>query len=326
MDQHIVINIDNNFLPQAAAFAVSVMENGRLEVPPVFHVLANRVSVENRLKFSSFIAGLGAVSVFYDLSSLDEILMEKLGRRAETGKFPSTVLARILAAGYLPETVGKYLYADADMIVRKSIADLWSMDLGDAIVGACPEPTIYEGYEKDQGSGRKAYFNAGLLLVDRRKWEKEKITEKCMDWYGENNGQFSFADQDILNAVLCGKICSLPQKFDFFTNYHYQNYASLVKHAPWYRDYVTEAEYEEAQKDPVIIHFAGDERPWYQGNRNPYRDEYRKYLLKTPWMEEKQVEGKEAYMAFYHAVNVLSEKIPGFRSLVSGIYRKTRKD
>lgn len=322
--QHICINIDNNFVPQAAALMASVYSNAIKEAPPVFHVLSNGVSAENKSVLCGFAESFGGEARFHELGDFEERLRSHLHAAPKTGRFPKTVLARIFAAEYLPADAGRFLYLDADMIVRADISELFHEDTEGCVIAACPEPTIYKGLETDQG-GFYGYFNAGMFLCDRNAWIKGDYTGKALEWYCGNNGKFDFADQDILNNVLSGKVRFLSQKWNFMSNYHYQSYDSLVKRSPWYERLQSKEDYINARKAPMIVHFAGDERPWYRGNRNPYREEFYKYLRMTPFKDMRPVEGKEGYMSFYHAVNVLSEKIPGFREFVSGVYYKVKK-
>lgn len=317
----IVINIDNNFICQAETLCASVFANGLSGASAggcTIHVLSNALSEENRKELSGLVSAFGGTCRFYDLGDLAASLKERLGRDAETGKFRVTVLARLFAAELLPKTVNRFLYLDSDMIVRHSLLPLFDVDLAGSIAAVCAEPTIY----RDIAAG--PYFNSGMMLIDRGRWTEEKITDRCMEYYRQKNGTLSFVDQDILNAVLSGRVKFVSQRWNFFTNYAYESYASLTDRAPWYAGICTKEDYEGSRKDPSVVHFAGDERPWLSGNRNPYRAEYEAYLEKTPHAGDAPVKGKEAYMTFYHLVNVLSAKIPGFRKLVSAVYRKTQ--
>ena len=317
----IVINIDNNFICQAETLCASVFANGLSGAPAggcTIHVLSNALSEENRKELFGLVSAFGGTCRFYDLGDLAASLKERLGRDAETGKFRVTVLARLFAAELLPETVNRFLYLDSDMIVRHSLIPLFDGDLAGNIAAVCAEPTIY----RDISAG--PYFNSGMMLIDRGRWMEEKITDRCMEYYRQKNGMLSFVDQDILNAVLSGRVKFVSQRWNFFTNYVYESYASLTDRAPWYAGICAKEDYERSRKDPSVVHFAGDERPWLSGNRNPYRAEYESYLKKTPHAGDAPVKGKEAYMTFYHLVNVLSAKIPGFRKLVSAVYRKTQ--
>ena len=50
--------------------------------------------------------------------------------------------------------------------------------------------------------------------------------------------------------------------------------------------YYNEAVYKESQKNPAIIHYLGEERPWRAGNKHKFKEDYKKYLSKTPWKDE----------------------------------------
>lgn len=335
MTMDIVFSIDDNFIPQAAAFTASILKHRKMSGAEdrsglfAFHFLSNGISEENREAMTGFIRERGGEAFFYDLGDFEGRLEKILGARPETGRFAKAALGRIFATEYLPKGVRRYLYLDADMIARGDIAPLFETDLQGKILAACAEPTIYEDLvvrqdgDAEQEGTEQAYFNSGLLLVDREAWDAAGITEKCLRWYAVHNGEFEFADQDIINHVLAGKVLALSQRWNFQTNYHYQSYASLVKRAPWYGKLIGKEDYDAARREPVIVHYAGDERPWIHGNRNPYREAYLESLAETPWADTPQISGKERYMRFYHRVNVLSEKIPGFRALASRIYYRT---
>ncbi len=80
------------------------------------------------------------------------------------------------------------------------------------------------------------------------------------------------------------------------------------------------AVFRRAKKHPVIVHFAGDERPWYRGNRNPYRAAYWKHLHRSAFSEERPIAGKELYMQLYHGMNVMTLICPSLRKLISGMF------
>jgi len=344
MTMDIVYSIDDNFIPQAAALTASILKHVTLSGAEnrsglfVFHFLSNGISEKNRLEMTQFIRERGGDAVFHDLGDFEGRLERILGAKPETGRFVKAALGRIFAAEYLPAEVKRYLYLDADMIARADIRSLLSMDLKGNIMAACAEPTIYKNLTVEQtrpeaktgtGGGKaaggfQAYYNTGLMLVDREAWDANETTKKCLTWYAEHNGTFDFADQDIINHVLAGKVLALSQRWNFQTNYHYQNYASLTRRAPWYGRLIAKEDYDASRRKPVIVHYAGDERPWIRGNKNPYRSDYTVNLAATPWKNAPQIKGRERYMLFYHTVNVMSERIPGFRAMVSDVYYRMK--
>lgn len=88
---------------------------------------------------------------------------------------------------------------------------------------------------------------------------------------------------------------TLPVRYNYFTNYRYFRYRTLVSMCGAYRA-VGEDGYRQAGKAPVIIHYLGDERPWIAGNHNHFRRLYEYYLDKTPWKGTPKQEGKRLYM------------------------------
>ena len=95
-------------------------------------------------------------------------------------------------------------------------------------------------------------------------------------------------------------------------------YKELVKNTPEY-GIITKEEYKLAAKHPVIIHFAGDERPWNKGCLNYYKKAYDKYAALSVW-EDKRVSGKRIYMFFYHLMNLSTVFIPSLRRRISRMY------
>jgi lipopolysaccharide biosynthesis glycosyltransferase len=209
------------------------------------------------------------------------------------------------------------LYLDCDTVVVRSLKALWRTDLGDAILGAVMEPTIYEAVKESIGlSAEDGYYNSGMLLVDLDRWREEKVQEKLMAFLKEKGGSLFASDQDLLNGALKGQIHTLMPVWNFFPNYRYFSYKTLVDHAPSYRA-VSKEEFRLAKKHPAIIHYMGDERPWIRGNLNHYRLAYEKYLAMTPWAGTPKQKGKEVYMWMYHAMDYATAICPAIRWYIS---------
>ena len=163
--------------------------------------------------------------------------------------------------------------------------------------------------------------------MDAEGLRRERMAEKAVSYIRSSSGSFSFADQDILNHVLRGRVKVMPQRFNFFSGYYYRSYESLIRLFPGFSEGGAKEDFKAAKKRPVIVHFAGDERPWIEGNFCPYRREYRSYKALTPWRDEPDIKGRRAYMLFYHMVNLATAMAPGLRELISKAYyqMKVRK-
>ncbi len=248
-------------------------------------------------------------------------IKDKLGEKIKTGRFDSSIMGRVFLGELLPEKVKKVIYLDCDTIVLGSLRKLWQLALYSNIMAAVPEPTVSADIKKAAGLYRDyLYYNSGVLLINLELWRRENIKEKVLAYHKSISRACFFNDQDALNGVLAYRIKLLPPKYNFFSNYKYWNYKELVKATPKY-EIITRKEYEASKVHPVILHFAGDERPWNKGCLNYYRRAYDKYAKLSMW-EDKRASGKRVYMFLYHLMNLSTMFCPCLRHRLSAEYLK----
>ena len=82
----------------------------------------------------------------------------------------------------------------------------------------------------------------------------------------------------------------------------------------------TKEDLKEAKKRPVVLHFAGDERPWCIGSHNPYKRAYFYFKEKTPFRDAPLEGGKKLYMLIYHMMDLVTVVCPRVRKLISEYY------
>ena len=237
-------------------------------------------------------------------------------------KFDISVMARLFADELLPKHLDRVLYIDCDTLVLRSVHKLFYMELGDKTIAAVPEPTINLLVKEKIGIAlRQMYFNSGVLLIDLNKYREKKFRQRVLAYYDNIKESSVFSDQDAINGALCHHIKVLSPRYNFFANYRYWSYEALSKYSPSYR-IIPKRVYESAKKNPVILHFAGDERPWYEGNFNPYRKLYKSYQSKTPWKGKKAKFKLRLYLGLYHLMNVMTLLCPKLRIKISDEYIK----
>ena len=190
-------------------------------------------------------------------------------------------------------------------------------ELGECLTRMVMEPTVYQEMKETIGmKPEDAYFNSGVILMDLARWRAEDVLKKLLDFYGAHAGSLFACDQDTINGALRGRICSLPPKYNFFTNYRYFRYQTLKKLCAAYEE-VGEQAFYEAKRAPVVIHYLGDERPWIRGNHNHYKKYYKKYLTRTPWKDMPLTEGKFLYMQLWWCFNQMTRLCPALRLAIS---------
>ena len=82
----------------------------------------------------------------------------------------------------------------------------------------------------------------------------------------------------------------------------------------------TKKDLKEAKRRPVILHFAGDERPWIAGSFNPYKKAYDYFKKKTPFRDVPIEKGKNLYMLIYHMMDLVTCICPILRKRISEYY------
>ena len=170
----------------------------------------------------------------------------------------------------------------------------------------------------------------GQLSVYQNMWDRTSFAAETNQLISEMK-RYGITPLDIEGALentgsyLKLKLTDIEKIFAEYEEAIEGRFTDSEDYVSFYGRLMEKADYEASRKNPEIVHFAGDERPWYQGSKNPYREEYEKYLSMTPYRDVEPVKGKERYMAFYHAVNVLSEKIPGFRAFASRVFYRIKK-
>ena len=148
-------------------------------------------------------------------------------------------------------------------------------------------------------------------------WREEKVSEKLLGYYAGKGGNLFACDQDTINGALRGRIMTLPPRYNFFTNYRYFRYETLAGLNASY-EAVGKQEFEMARRHPVVIHYAGDERPWIAGNRNPvsytHLDVYKRQQLDL----ESQNISSEVYQSVSQAELAAFEVQMAERELAKG--------
>jgi len=193
--------------------------------------------------------------------------------------------ARFFIAELLGERFDRVVYIDGDTLVVDNLDALAHLDLkGKAF--AIGYDCIYVAYKKLIGlPTEKPYYNAGVLLIDLKEWERRKCAARVFDYMRKVRASFILGDQDFFSLVLAEDATLLPPQYDFLT--HYQMFrrakdAQFVANLPaccWYGD----TEFAAAQARPAIHHFLGNMmgRPWHKESKNPLRSLYRQFAAEA---------------------------------------------
>ena len=149
-------------------------------------------------------------------------------------------------------TEDKVLYLDSDIIVRSSIDELFSYNLGDNPLAAVPDPLDSKT------------FNSGMMLINVELWRKESVTDVLLDLTNQFH-QEVYGDQGVLNCLFKERWLPLHQKWNFMVGM--DTVARNYQIDSWYSESI------DLEKDVAIVHFTG-EKPWENINLNRFRQDW----------------------------------------------------
>ncbi|MDD5705072.1 MAG: glycosyltransferase family 8 protein [Kiritimatiellae bacterium] len=181
--------------------------------------------------------------------------------------FPSALqYYRLYVDAILPEDVGRALYLDVDTLACGNLEPLFETDLGGAVAGAAVDLDSRAAVARLGLPPDAAYFNSGVLLIDRRGWSQGRVVERVRQYlrtHAADPARWRYPDQDALNVALAGRWTPLAPRWNCYAVYrlHYPNDLSADRRA--------------ACRAPGILHFTGPEKPWLGSCAPPYRRHYR---------------------------------------------------
>ncbi|WP_268995423.1 glycosyltransferase family 8 protein [Microvirga roseola] len=205
---------------------------------------------------------------------------------------------RLLVPSVLPDRIGRALYLDADTVVCRDLAPLWSVDMrghsvmavegwGHATLGvAIPQLMHLVGAPAD-----KPYFNSGVMLMDLHRWREQRIVERTLDFLQAHKDLIVWADQDPLNAVLAGEWGQLDLSY---------NVQIATLHHPKGVNERDRERYLQAASDPAILHYTWKRKPWHWRYSGPKNDAFLRAAIKSGWFAPLEGQTWQASRALSH--------------------------
>lgn len=305
---NILYTINDKFVPQLGAAICSVCENNRKNSDINFYLVSSGINDWNKESLKKLVKSYNQTIKIIELGKIDKYFDFEF----DTTGWPPITLARLLMDKILPENIKRIIYLDADTIVRGDLSELWNINLGNKIVGMSIEPTIDKNRISVLNINKYPYYNAGVLIVDLEKWRKTGACKKIFDFYKVHNGKLFANDQDAINGALKDDIYTISPKYNFYNIFYQYPYSFMCKLMKPLK-YISKEEYVKALKNPIIIHYLGEERPWRKGNTHKYKNDYKKYLSKTIWKDNPDEEGWKLYFICWRIFNLATKPFPKLR-------------
>jgi lipopolysaccharide biosynthesis glycosyltransferase len=176
---------------------------------------------------------------------------------------------------YLCEHDARIIYLDCDIIVRASLAPLWSMALQASFAGVADTGFDHRGRLAQRGVVIHGdYFNSGVAVFNLERIRAQGYEELLRD-VERTLPNPEFPDQDWLNLMFNSDKQLLPPQWNAMSHLFSDENESP---APY-----TYEEFADARASPKICHFTNI-KPWTMTyNEHPYWFEYWEVLKHTPF-------------------------------------------
>ena len=210
--------------------------------------------------------------------SLDALPVRHCHLQIDTGIDTIPQSQRISIASYLrlflpsifEAEYDRILYLDCDVLISGGdIAALLAAKLCDGhVIGAVRTSHQRRNPAKHMQEFRalnlpaSPYFNAGVMLIDVKKWHEHEVLQKCLAHIAQDPQAMFMHDQSALNLALIGKWSELSYVWNWLYSGRFSYLAEGL--------------------DPHIIHFAGAHKPWSRLNGEyppKYAEIYRKFFF-----------------------------------------------
>jgi len=208
---HIFYACDDNFVKFTIVSLFSMQQNASKDRMYHVHVLHTNIHPETQTRMLAMKNDNFEIS-FDDVSDYLNELCETLPLR---DYYSNTTYYRMFIADMYPE-LDKAIYIDSDTVVTGDISELYDYDVSDYDVAACREQAmvqedVYGTYvEKCLGIDRNAYFNAGILLINCKRFREKRSLEDFVRLLGVYNFRVT-QDEDYLNLICRDHVLFLPQ-------------------------------------------------------------------------------------------------------------------
>lgn len=197
---------------------------------------------------------------------------------------------KLLAFGDLKLKSDRVLFINGHTIINGTLDGLIELDFEDNIMALSYDCLINDhkkviGLRKNDG-----YYNCGIMLINHKKWQKEKTTEFIKKHLSEKS-DYMIADQDLCNVLFKGKIKLVGPEYNYSSAYYAYDIKKLLAVNDLKPSYFYSYEQlMESYYSPKIIHslFGIKGKPWEVGNDHPQRYLWEKYIRMSPWKNAKR--------------------------------------
>lgn len=262
---NIALCADDNYTLPCIVTIISIFENNKGENCQVY-ILTNSLKVQNSNLYKQ------VADMYNQNIQIINVDNDSFSKLKTYYRFTKAMYYRFL----LPEVLRNektVLYLDCDIIVRKSLSDLFNMDISNYSCAVVEDQEADDIVHRNKIQYMGDYFNSGVMLLNLEYWRKNNISCKLVEFIAKNPERCIYPDQDALNILLENTVLFLPYSYNFQEKWN--GNLSDVKIS-----FLKHLNIKKALIDPIIVHYCATEKPWHIECKNSRKDEWISYASK----------------------------------------------
>lgn len=214
----IFFTIDDSYAPFLATALTSAIDNCASNRNYKAVVLYQELSEDNRARLMRLATENFKIECMPMRAGLESIT-DRMSNRLRCDYFTLTIYFRLFIPTMFPE-LDKCIYIDSDVVLRGDLAELYDIDIGDNLIGACADRSVVEVpplaryMENAVGVDKYSYINSGVLLMNLKKLREVEFDRHFLTLLNTYHFDCIAPDQDYLNAICSGKIHYLDECWD----------------------------------------------------------------------------------------------------------------
>lgn len=276
---NIVFASDNNYAQHTAVAMASVLVNTKVPQRIQFYLIDDEIQPGNKEKITKTVQNLDGNIEFIKIKN------SRLEDCYVSGELSRASYFRLDIANILDKSIEKIIYLDCDLLVYDDIEKMWQLDMGGKPVAATCDLGIMASArvrkQKNKFIGLPfdaPYFNAGVLIMDLKKWRDGNYAEAIIALATQN--KYPNHDQDALNKFFMNNWQEIPLRWDVIPPV-FNLFLKIVTKPDLRKKAI------EAKLNPAIFHYAGGYKPWEYEIHDGFNDKYYEYLKLTEYKDAK---------------------------------------
>ncbi len=265
-DRHIAYICDNNYFIPTLVSVQSLVENLCITegIQYVLHICTFDTENGNWQKFY----GMEKDGVKIQVHHIDfQIYKERYDKILQKTYVTTTALLKFELSEILPD-IDEVLYLDSDVIVNRSVAQLFEYDISQYALAAVFDLVFYLAGPHDRDPmavPKEFYFNSGVMLLNLKGFRGRNIPELLwkakFDLIDSPQNTMNLMDQNAFNEVLSTDCLPLPIRYNCPNQYvaNMKTNIDRINHlyGTKYRDMI------DLSEDAAVIHYIGRKsKPW----------------------------------------------------------------